>query len=77
MQSFDNIYHVAIKTGQAAGSRVRKYSDAAVALLKKVRTGQPYEIPAQVLAAQPAKQVVAVLAPVALTPLPPLRAKKP
>lgn len=53
MQSFDNIYHVAIKTGQAAGSKVRKYSDAAVALLKKVRNGEAYEIPAHVLAAQP------------------------
>lgn len=72
MQSFDNIYHVAIKTGQAAGSKVRKYSDAAVALLKKVLSSQPYEIPAQVLAAQPAKQVV--VTPLALPPLP--KAKK-
>jgi hypothetical protein len=53
MQSFDNIYHVAIKTGQAEGSKVRKYSDAAVALLKKVRNGEAYEIPEHVLAAQP------------------------
>lgn len=53
MQSFDNIYHVAIKTGQAKGSKVRKYSDAAVSLLKKVLAGEEYVIPEQVLAAQP------------------------
>lgn len=53
MQSFDNIYHVAIKTGQAVGSRTRKYSDAAVDLLKKVLRGEAYEIPGHVLAAQP------------------------
>lgn len=53
MQSFDNIYHVAIKTGQAEGSRTRKYSDAAVDLLKKVHKGEPYEIPEHILAAQP------------------------
>jgi hypothetical protein len=53
MQSFDNLYHVAIKTGQAAGSRTRKYSDAAVDLLKKVLAGEAYVIPAHVLAAQP------------------------
>lgn len=77
MKSFDNIYHVAIKTGQAADSKVRKYSDAAVALLKKVQTGLPYEIPTQVLAAQPAKQVGAAPAPMALPPLPTLKVKKP
>lgn len=53
MQSFDNVYHVAIKTGMAVGSRTRKYSDAAVALLKKVLKNEPYEIPEYVLAAQP------------------------
>lgn len=77
MQSFDNIYHVAIKTGQAAGSKVRKYSDAAVALLKKVQTGQPYEIPQHVFAAQPTKPVVVAPVPTVLAPLPPLKAKKP
>lgn len=53
MKAFDNIYHVDIKTGKAAGSRTRKYSDAAVALLKKVRDGEKYEIPKNVLEAQP------------------------
>jgi hypothetical protein len=53
MKAFDNIYHVHIKTGQAASSRTRKYSDAAVALLKKVRSGVNYEIPKSVLDAQP------------------------
>ncbi|MGF6761464.1 hypothetical protein P3T24_001777 [Paraburkholderia sp. GAS33] len=53
MKSSDNIYHVHIKIGQAATSRTRKYSDAAVALLKKVRDGDAYEIPAYVLPAKP------------------------
>lgn len=53
MKAFDNIYHVDIKTGQAVGSRTRKYSDAAVALLKKVQLGTEYEIPKNVLEAQP------------------------
>ncbi|MDT7521069.1 SIR2 family protein [Rhodoferax sp. TBRC 17198] len=61
MKAFDNIYHVHIKTGQAANSRTRKYSDAAVALLKKVLNGANYEIPKNVVDAQhqpPAKAKV-------------------
>lgn len=58
IKSFDNIYHIEIKTGKAAGSRTRKYSDAAVALLKQVQSGQAYEIPQCVLAAQPHSKVV-------------------
>jgi len=54
MKGHDNIYHVHIKIGQADSSKTRKYSDAAVALLKKVRDGEPYEIPAHAFAAQPA-----------------------
>jgi hypothetical protein len=57
MQSFDNIYHVAIKTGQAAGSRTRKYSDAAVDLLKKVLNEEDYQIPDHVLGAQPKDKI--------------------
>lgn len=53
MKAFDNVYHVDIKTGKAVGSRTRKYSDAAVALLKQVRDGKKYEIPKSVLDAQP------------------------
>jgi len=53
IKSFDNIYHVYIKTGQAEGSRVRKYSDAAVALLKKVLAGAKYDIPKHVIEAAP------------------------
>ncbi len=49
----DNVYHVQIKTGQAVSSTTRKYSDAAVVLLKKVRDGQPYEIPEHIMRAQP------------------------
>lgn len=59
MKGFDNIYHVNIKTGQAASSRTRKYSDAAVALLKKVQNGMKYDIPKTVLDAQPQPQVKA------------------
>jgi len=54
MKSFDNIYHVNIKIGQAAASRTRKYSDAAVALLKLVRDNQSYDIPQHLYAAQEA-----------------------
>lgn len=54
MKSFDNVYHLEIKIGQADSSKTRKYSDAAVALLKKVRDGEPYEIPVHILTAQPA-----------------------
>jgi hypothetical protein len=53
MKASDNSYHVRIKIGKAEGSRTRKYSAAAVALLSKVRDGQPYEIPAHLLPAKP------------------------
>lgn len=53
MKAFDNMYHVDIKTGKAVGSRTRKYSESAVALLKLVRCGAFYEIPKNVLEAQP------------------------
>lgn len=49
MKASDNIYHVNIKVGQAEASRARKYSDAAVALLKNVRDGKQYEIPKHLL----------------------------
>lgn len=39
MKGSDNVYHVGIKTGKMDSSRVRKYSDAAVDLLKKVSSG--------------------------------------
>lgn len=53
MKAFDNIYHVDIKTGKAVGSRTRKYSEAAVALLKLVSCGACYEVPKNVFEAQP------------------------
>ncbi|WP_415302102.1 SIR2 family protein [Alcaligenes sp. SJTW-7] len=59
MKGFDNIYHVDIKTGQAANSRTRKYSDAAVSLLKKVHEGIPCEIPESVISAQPSQKTKA------------------
>lgn len=49
MRASDNLFHVHVKSGEAEGSRVRKYSDAAVALLKKVKDGETYEIPAHLL----------------------------
>ncbi|KVD67361.1 SIR2 family protein [Burkholderia ubonensis] len=54
MKASDNVYHVRIKIGKAESSRTRKYSDAAVAVLAKVRDGEPYEIPAHLLPAKPA-----------------------
>ncbi|HCA18335.1 MAG TPA: SIR2 family protein [Alcaligenes faecalis] len=59
MKGFDNIYHVDIKTGQAANSRTRKYSDAAVSLLRKIHQGLPYEIPQSILSSQPSKKTTA------------------
>lgn len=44
MKASDNVYHVAIKTGKAETSRARKFSDAALALLKKVQRGEKYEL---------------------------------
>jgi hypothetical protein len=64
MRAFDNIYHVDIKTGKAVGSRTRKYSDAAVALLKQVLGGKKYEIPKNVLDAQPKAKAKAKATPV-------------
>ncbi len=49
MREADTIFHVRVKSGEAEGSGVRKYSDAAVALLKKVKNGEAYEIPARLL----------------------------
>jgi len=54
MKASDNVYHVHIKVGQADASKTRKYSDAAVALLKLVRDGKPYEIPKHLRPAQAA-----------------------
>lgn len=52
MKASDNLYHVHIKVGQAEASKARKYSDAAVALLKRVRDGKPYDIPKHLRPAQ-------------------------
>lgn len=53
MKASDNVYHVHIKIGRAESSRTRKYSAAAVALLRKVKDGEPYAIPAHLLPAKP------------------------
>jgi hypothetical protein len=54
MKASDNIFHVHIKVGQAEASKTRKYSDAAVALLKLVRDEKEYDIPRHLLPAQAA-----------------------
>lgn len=64
MKLTDNIYHVRIKSGEAESSGVRKYSDAAVALLKIVAKGGPYTIPPHLL-----PQAAATAAPLP-SPLP-------
>ncbi|ABD68809.1 conserved hypothetical protein [Rhodoferax ferrireducens T118] len=49
MKASDNVFHVRIKSGEAEGSGVRKYSDAAVALLNKVKNGEIYTLPTHLL----------------------------
>jgi hypothetical protein len=44
MRASDNVCHVHVKSGEAEGSRVRKYSDGAVALLRQVRDGEAYKV---------------------------------
>lgn len=49
MKATDNIYHIRVKSGEAENSGVRKYSDSAVALLTKVKDGEPFEVPLHLL----------------------------
>lgn len=44
VKTSDNRYHCAVKTGKAKSSVTHKYSDEAIALLKKVRDGSQYEV---------------------------------
>ena len=44
MKASDNKYHILMKTGDADASRVHKYTDAAVDLLRKVRDGEEYKV---------------------------------
>ncbi|MCF5927767.1 SIR2 family protein, partial [Xanthomonas perforans] len=44
MKATDNVYHITMKTGNAAGSKTNKYSQKAVDLLRKLRDGEPYEL---------------------------------
>lgn len=44
MKESDNSYHFKLKTGMAETNVVHKYSDAAVDLLKKVISGEPYQL---------------------------------
>lgn len=49
IKSFDNRYHVYLKFGVAETSKSHKYSEAFVALLKKVIAKEPYEVDAQAI----------------------------
>ena len=51
VKSFDNIFHFKLKTGIAESSFSRKYSNAALVLLSKVKMGEQYELPADVITA--------------------------
>jgi hypothetical protein len=44
IKSSDNEFHAQVKTGQAKTSKTHKYSQNAVELFKKVKSGFPYEI---------------------------------
>lgn len=44
MKASDNIYHIKMRTGKAAGSFTNKYSEAAVDLLRAVAVGKPYKL---------------------------------
>lgn len=44
LKESDNRYHVALKTGESAGSLVHKYSESMVELLKLVKAGKDYEL---------------------------------
>ncbi len=44
MKATDNVYHISMRTGNAAASKTNKYSQKAVDLLQKVRDGTPYNL---------------------------------
>jgi hypothetical protein len=44
MKSTDNVYHISMRTGNAAASKTNKYSQKAVDLLRKFRDGEEYQI---------------------------------
>lgn len=44
IQASDNRYHQAVKIGRAKHSLTHKYSDALIALLRRVQQGQDYEV---------------------------------
>ncbi|MEA9773459.1 SIR2 family protein [Xanthomonas campestris pv. raphani] len=44
MKGADNVYHICMRTGNAAASKTNKYSQKAVDLLKKLRDGEKYRI---------------------------------
>ena len=44
IKASDNPYHVQVKTGDGPGSRMHKYSDKAVELLKLVKANEKYDV---------------------------------
>lgn len=44
MKETDNVYHISMRTGNAAASKTNKYSQKAVDLLRRVRDGHSYEL---------------------------------
>ncbi|MEB1361260.1 SIR2 family protein [Xanthomonas campestris] len=46
IKSFDNTYHISMRTGKKKGSRTDKYSQACVDLLARVASGAKYELAA-------------------------------
>jgi len=44
LKDSDNRYHCRIKTGKSEKSATRKWSDEAIALLKRVQNGEPYKL---------------------------------
>jgi len=47
LKASDNVYHIKMRTGKAAGSVTNKYSEACVDLLRAVRDKKPYEVQKQ------------------------------
>lgn len=47
LKASDNVYHIKMRTGKAAGSVTHKYSEACVDLLRAVRDKKPYKVQKQ------------------------------
>jgi hypothetical protein len=47
LKASDNVYHIKMRTGKAAGSVTNKYSEACLDLLRAVRDKRPYKVQKQ------------------------------